>query len=222
MDAKASKPEESNLTDNMDLDPDTLDLATGIDNVGMDLKDLVESIYNDKHRIFEEGFPDSPPDSGSEHLLSPSHNVQQLSPNGIQFSEHKITMAHLDLSTIDYDVPLQILEQGISESVPVEVHQAAFNPQVVLPSSHGGPVQFSPQSTQLSLKNETLPTQAPVRKRRRQESQGISPTLSIKADPDGSNGAGQTASNIHFGMHQTEKWVCLLNKDRQEIKLPVM
>lgn len=39
----------------MDLDSDTLDLATaaGIDNVGLDLKDLVESIYNDKNRIFD-------------------------------------------------------------------------------------------------------------------------------------------------------------------------
>ncbi|TRY81134.1 hypothetical protein TCAL_12676, partial [Tigriopus californicus] len=216
LNSKTHTSDESVLTDNMDLDSDTLDLATaaGIDNVGLDLKDLVESIYNDKNRIFDETFPESPPDSGSEHLLSPGQSSQhKMSPsNGTQFQESRIAMAHLDLSTIDYDVPLQILEQGQD-----------IDPTAMFP-------KFSPQrgcSPQVTIKNEvhslSTPTTQPSLPKRKRKGSEVPASVHIKPEPNcHSPQPSQTLTNINFNLHEPHQWSKLLNKSKHEIKHPVL
>eukprot|EP00094_Tigriopus_californicus_P013108 TCALIF_12676-PA protein Name:"Similar to Myrf Myelin regulatory factor (Mus musculus)" AED:0.19 eAED:0.19 QI:157/0.8/0.72/0.81/1/1/11/0/994 len=242
LNSKTHTSDESVLTDNMDLDSDTLDLATaaGIDNVGLDLKDLVESIYNDKNRIFDETFPESPPDSGSEHLLSPGQSSQhKMSPsNGTQFQESRIAMAHLDLSTIDYDVPLQILEQGqdidptaMFPKITMPYRGVVDSPsQVVLPLSQGGAVQFSPQrgcSPQVTIKNEvhslSTPTTQPSLPKRKRKGSEVPASVHIKPEPNcHSPQPSQTLTNINFNLHEPHQWSKLLNKSKHEIKHPVL
>ena len=95
--------------------------------ISTDLSEIVESICKDG------GFPDSPPDSGSEHLLSPSSMVNPESVGGytnvganIGADEYYLANNHLrnnnprdytntnmlpDLSKINYTVPMQMIEE---------------------------------------------------------------------------------------------------------------
>lgn len=103
----------------------TLDISDVV--IGTDLKEIVDSICK------EEGFPDSPPDSGSEHLMSPgsapgfsSSRVQGCYTNlGANLAEnysfdqqqqqHQPTSYNSstimpDLSKVSYALPLQMIE----------------------------------------------------------------------------------------------------------------
>ena len=95
--------------------------------ISTDLSEIVESICKDG------GFPDSPPDSGSEHLLSPSSMVNPESVGGytnvganIGADEYYLANNHMrsnnprdytnpnmlpDLSKINYTVPMQMIEE---------------------------------------------------------------------------------------------------------------
>ena len=95
--------------------------------ISTDLSEIVESICKDG------GFPDSPPDSGSEHLLSPSSMVNPESVGGytnvganIGADEYFLANNHMrsnnprdytntnmlpDLSKINYTVPMQMIEE---------------------------------------------------------------------------------------------------------------
>lgn len=106
--------------------------------IGTDLSDIVDSICKDG------GFPESPPDSGSEHLMSPSSNTRasecslSVSRNlamggsssggcysnnvaGISDDYHhsynvKTNLEVLpDLNKINYSVPLQMIESSDTE-----------------------------------------------------------------------------------------------------------
>ena len=106
--------------------------------IGTDLSDIVDSICKDG------GFPESPPDSGSEHLMSPSSNTMaserslSVSRNlamggsssggcysnnvaGISDDYHhsynvKTNLEVLpDLNKINYSVPLQMIESSDAE-----------------------------------------------------------------------------------------------------------
>ena len=95
--------------------------------ISTDLSEIVESICKDG------GFPDSPPDSGSEHLLSPSSMINPESVGGytnvganIGADEYYLANNHMrsnnprdytntnmlpDLSKINYTVPMQMIEE---------------------------------------------------------------------------------------------------------------
>ena len=102
--------------------------------IGTDLSDIVDSICKDG------GFPESPPDSGSEHLMSPSSNMASerslsvsrnlggamgsssgcYSNAGISDDYHsynvKTNLEVLpDLNKINYSVPLQMIESSDTE-----------------------------------------------------------------------------------------------------------
>ena len=104
----------------MDLDYEqyvqsgNLDLSDVV--IGTDLSDIVDSICKDG------GFPDSPPDSGSEHLMSPSSSSVTFSGRGYTNSGMtvedygtygKSSLEVLpDLNKINYSVPLQMIESS--------------------------------------------------------------------------------------------------------------
>ena len=94
--------------------------------ISTDLSEIVDSICKDG------GFPDSPPDSGSEHLLSPSSMVapesvggntnagasigeeyNYLANNHMRSNSRDFTNTNMlpDLSKVNYNVPMQMLEE---------------------------------------------------------------------------------------------------------------
>ena len=106
----------------MDLDYEQYVQSTNIDLsdvvIGTDLSDIVDSICKDG------GFPESPPDSGSEHLMSPSSSTNFTSGggsytnSGISINEEfppyimKQNEMLPDLNKINYSVPLQMIESS--------------------------------------------------------------------------------------------------------------
>ena len=101
----------------MDLDYDQFVHSSGpsaLDDVviGTDLNDIVDSICKE--------FPESPPDSGSEHLMSPGsgfHAYTNLGANIEQYSvfdhstqQYNSTAIIPDLSKVNYSLPLQMIE----------------------------------------------------------------------------------------------------------------
>ena len=108
------------------LDPvhGTLDMNDMV--ISKDLSELVDSI------VKEGGFPDSPPDSGSEHLLSPSSMVNSGSVGGFSnnpgvniSNDYYVSTNHQrnisrdytsasmlpDLSKVNYNVPMQMIDE---------------------------------------------------------------------------------------------------------------
>ena len=95
--------------------------------ISTDLSEIVDSICKDG------GFPDSPPDSGSEHLLSPSSMVNPGSVGGYTNAganigdeyylgnnhgglrnharDYTSTNRLPDLSKVNYNVPMQMIEE---------------------------------------------------------------------------------------------------------------
>ena len=103
----------------MDLDYETFVHSSGcastaLDDVviGTDLKDIVDSICKE--------FPESPPDSGSEHLMSPGSGsgfVSGYTNLGANINESYSAVSQYnsstimpDLSKINYTLPMQMIE----------------------------------------------------------------------------------------------------------------
>ena len=118
----------------MDLDYDQFACTAPLDMsdvvIGTDLSEIVDSICNDGEfnlataaSVSEveasrgggpEGFPDSPPDSGSEHLLSPSSMVNPGSVGGIGYSNLGASIGdepYPDLNKVNYSLPMQMIDE---------------------------------------------------------------------------------------------------------------
>ena len=129
MTEKTFKEEDLDL-DNMDhLDYEQYSQGNPLDMsdvvISTDLSEIVDSICKDG------GFPDSPPDSGSEHLLSPSSMVNPgsvggytnvganlgddyyLANNHMRSNSREYTSTSMlpDLSKVNYNVPMQMIEE---------------------------------------------------------------------------------------------------------------
>ncbi len=90
------------------------------------------------YNTFHSGaLPDSPPDSGSEHLLSPgstshlSSSPQQQQP---QQPPSQVMGVPLDLNNIDYSLPMQLLEAGAGHADGDHQLHVSVNPATILPS----------------------------------------------------------------------------------------
>ena len=82
-------------------------------------------VYKDR-RLFPGGLPDSPPDSGSEHLMSPGSSGSHAGSSSphqqmiLQQQQQQQQQQHygggggstMDLSNIDYTLPMQLIEGG--------------------------------------------------------------------------------------------------------------
>ena len=96
----------------MDLDYETYNpnLDMGDVTISTDLSEIVDSICKDG------GFPDSPPDSGSEHLMSPASSMINPSvgfnPNGGSEFYSRTDFTNVpDLSKVNYTLPMQMIDE---------------------------------------------------------------------------------------------------------------
>ena len=96
--------------------------------IGTDLSEIVDSICKDG------GFPESPPDSGSEHLMSPASGSSLVNPGIVSSSLEDYYINHgpvnrprnrdfnaqsmmPDLSKVNYSVPMQMIEDDYKVSL---------------------------------------------------------------------------------------------------------
>lgn len=92
----------------MDLDYEAYNphLDMGDVTISTDLSEIVDSICKDG------GFPDSPPDSGSEHLMSPGNNPGVgFNPSGSDFYPRTDFTNMPDLSKVNYTLPMQMIDE---------------------------------------------------------------------------------------------------------------
>lgn len=199
--------------------------------ISTDLSEIVDSICKDG------GFPDSPPDSGSEHLLSPSSMVNPGSVGGYTNvganlgDEYYLANNHMrtnsrdytstsmlpDLSKVNYNVPMQMIEEDY-KSIVVQ----------------GGSVMYKDHSDQLHQ----------VKRRRSQEQDGASvvpassPLKILKTEPPSSpdnlvvspSASSSTdnssvyhfANSIRFTQFYPEKWLKMTTARLAEIGPPQM
>ncbi len=105
---------------------DILPPVDGMDNAtGLDLRDLVESIYNEDKAIFSECLPESPPDStNSINMMSPrSAGTAASSSSCMSPPTTSNDVFTPDLATVDYTVPMQLLEETrVKQELPDQVN----------------------------------------------------------------------------------------------------
>ena len=129
------------------------------DVIGTDLSEIVDSICQDgilQQETSQERFPDSPPDSGSEHLLSPV-NPGSVYNNPDNPEYYKFTSTNMlpDLSKVNYTVPMQMIDEVMVQqqgSVQVYTENGKRRQSCEEVSNSPLKVCFRPQNCDLRFK----------------------------------------------------------------------
>ena len=138
----------------MDLDYEAYNphLDMGDVTISTDLSEIVDSICKDG------GFPDSPPDSGSEHLMSPGNNpAVGFNPSGSSSDFYPRTdFTNLpDLSKVNYTLPMQMIDEDYKVKKLIlksPLQNSEFESPFQSVTVQGGSVMYKDQSDQPQLK----------------------------------------------------------------------
>ena len=138
----------------MDLDYEAYNphLDMGDVTISTDLSEIVDSICKDG------GFPDSPPDSGSEHLMSPGNNpAVGFNPSGSSSDFYPRTdFTNLpDLSKVNYTLPMQMIDEDYKVKKLIlksPLQNSEFESIFQSVTVQGGSVMYKDQSDQPQLK----------------------------------------------------------------------
>ena len=218
---------------------------------------LPVKILNKKHfikKLFAGILPDSPPDSGSEHCqLSPNYlNSPQddltsinLYNDPVLYQDHQDRVYNIpDISSVNYDEPLQIVESAQVMSYPspelVDHHQPIRNqiirhqaaPATVIGVNNDGVrnVVYREITSPSNIKQEPCaspPAKEVVkpevkRRKKRGASENIDTlcesSVKIKSEPASS----ESEQILHFTPFQPSQWRETFNSDFHNLKTPVL